>query len=212
MKTLLVLMLAAASGFALEKSADDYFRGASAKYIGGQLQDAAVEAGEGLREYPNDARLRNMNGLLNQMKNQQRQDQNQSGGSPNKPDDKDKKNQNGKNDSDKDQQNKDQNPKDQNGKQNPQNKGEPPKDSAGQGKDQKPPQPSPQAQQNGNGADSAGKAHDTTGQGGQMARLPGQMSKEDAERLLKSFIDEEKQAQQSRLGKPHKSASGGQDW
>jgi len=224
---LLILTLAVASGFALGKSAADYFHDAAYKYVAGRHQEASVEADEGLRAYPGDPQLQMLSDLLKQMKDQQRQDQNQGGGSQNKQD-QNKQNQNqqnGKNGQNKDQQNKDQNQNGQNGskdqkdqknsknpnKQNPQNKQPSPQDTTGQGKDQKSQQNPPQQNPENSGADSLGKNGDTAG-AGQAKPLPGQMSKEDAERLLNSFIDEENQAQQNRLGTPHKPVQGGQNW
>ena len=199
MKPFLILLLLAASCFAQGKTAADYFHGAAYKYIAGRHQEASVEAGEGLQAYPGDPQLQMLNDLLKQMKDQQRQDQNQGGGGQQNKDS--KQNQNGKNDQ-KNDQNKDQH-----------NKEQPPKNSSGQGRDKKPQQPPPQPKpENGAAADSAGKKGDSTAHGGQPPRLPGQMSKEEAERLLNSFVDEEKQAQQQRQGTPRKRAETEQDW
>ncbi len=205
-RTLLCLLLLASSSLA--KSAEDYLHGAFYKYIDNRMQEAGVEVEEGLQNYPDDPKLQNLNDLLKQMKNQQRQDQNQSGGGnndknkdskQNPKDQKDQKDQNGQNKDSKNQ-GKDSQKKDQ------QDKNQSPKDSAGQDKN-KQPQPKPE--------DKNGQPpKDFSGKGGQAKRMPGQMSKEEAERLLNSFVDEEKKTQQQRQDAPRKrgTGSGQEDW
>lgn len=53
------------------KSSEDYFRLAASQYVAGKLQEASVEAEEGLRAYPDDARLQMLAEHLRKMKDEQ---------------------------------------------------------------------------------------------------------------------------------------------
>ena len=64
-----------AAGILAAKSADDYVHGGGAKYIQGRLQEAGVEVEEGLRQYPDDARLKALADQLQKMKDQKKKDQ-----------------------------------------------------------------------------------------------------------------------------------------
>ena len=202
--TLCLLFVALTFGFTFGKTAEDYLHGAAYKYIAGRMQEAGVEAEEGLRAYPDDPKLRNLDDLLKQMKDQQRQDQNQSGGS----DSKDKQNKDKKDSKDqKDQkgQGKDSQNQDKDSQKNDSDKGQNQKDSSGQDKNKEQPQPKP-------GEKNSQSPKDTMGQGGQPKRMPGQMSKEEAERLLNSFVDEEKKTQENRQPPRKRSESNQEDW
>ncbi len=193
MKTLPPLLLLFAIGLAsAKKSAEDYFHGAAYKYIAGRHQEAVVEVEEGLRTFPGDAHLQALDGLLKQMKDQQRQDQNQGGGqNDDKKDQKNDKNQHKKNEGQK----KDANDQ----KQNPDKA---PQDSSKKDEQNKPEKGS------GEKRDSADR---DSSEGKNAPRKPGQMSKEEAERLLNSFADEEKKEQRDRQ-RTGKRAEVEQDW
>ena len=208
MKHLLLPLLLASSLFA--KSADDYLHSAAYKYIAGRMQEASVEVDEGLQNHPDDPKLQNLKDLLKQMKDQQRQDQNQGGGGDSK-DKKDSK-QNGKDQNGKDQ-------KDPNGKgdsKDGQKKDDKKEQQAKQDKqdqDQKSKEDSDKKQQQQQAQQANQPPRDSTGQGQPARRMPGQMSKDEAERLLNSFVDEEKKAQESKQGTPRRpSQSGQEDW
>jgi hypothetical protein len=184
------------------KYAEDYLHGGSAMYIQGRLQEAGVEVDEGLRSYPDDSRLKLLASLLKNMKDQQKKDQggqSSQGGDQNK-DKQDKKdsggqgNQDGKQDP-KDKDKEKEKEKEQEGKDKDKDKG---------GQDKQDQQPQPQD----------GKQGDSTGQEGQAQAQPkpGQMSKEDAERLLNSYQDDEKREQKNLQRRNHRSTDVEEDW
>jgi hypothetical protein len=175
--------LALAPAFA--KSADDYFHGAAHQYVAGKIQEASVEAEEGLRLHPGDAKLRALAEQLRKMKDQQRGNP-QGGG-------KDQKKDPGKKPGDQDQ--KDQKDPD---KQNPDDKnGDKPGD-----KEQDKPPPKPGENQ---------KDPDDKN-GGKGPPPPGRMSEEEAKRLLNSFADDEKKEQAERRKAVRQRAGTEQDW
>jgi outer membrane biosynthesis protein TonB len=205
----LAFLFAAGSVFALGRSAEDYFHGAAYKYLAGRHQEAAVEVEEGLREHPGDPKLQMLSDVLKQMKDQQRQDQNQSGGGDSKQNPKDKKDQKDQKDG-KDPNKDSQNQGKDDQKKDSQDKKQDSKDKQNQDKDSnkdknQQPQPKPEDKQ-------GQQPKDSSGQGGQARRMPGQMSKDEAERLLNSFIDEEKKAHQDKQGKPAEGGQPEQDW
>jgi hypothetical protein len=171
------------------KSADDYYHGAAYQYIAGKHQEAALEVQEGLRQHPQDENLRNLAGLLEQMKDQQRQDQNQSGG--------------GQPQSEPDSQ-----PEKEKGDDpEKQTQEDPGKPDASRQEEKQPPE---------GDAGKTGPEQDSTDPGdssspAEQRPKPGQMSKEEAERLLNSFADEEKKEQRDRRRTP-KRAGVEQDW
>lgn len=187
----LVAALFAIAGAAFGKSADDYFRGAASRYVAGKVQEASVEAEEGLRLHPEDAKLRALAEHLRKKKDQQRgnsgKDDSKGGkdkqkqdpqNGQNKPGDPDKKNRDGKNGDrkgDKD----DQERKDQ-------DKEQPPK-----------PGQDPRDKQDGKDAE---------------GRKAGKMSEEEAKRLLNSFADDEKKEQAERRRVLRQRAGTEQDW
>jgi hypothetical protein len=183
MRLLAALLSAALPVFA--KSAEDYFHGAAYRYVEGKIQEAAAEADEGLRAYPDDAKLRSLAGQLHKMQDKQKGD---SGNDKNKDSkdgkDPDKK----KNDPDK--------PKD--GK----NGSDPNK--SGQGKPNDPNNPKEPPPGSGQNPDRP--------QDGQDRPQQGKMTEKEAERLLNSFADDEKkeQAERRRVVRPR--AGTEQDW
>ena len=191
---ILAIGILVAAGSAAAKSAEDYLHHAASKYIQGRLQEAGVEVEEGLRQYPNDPRLKALAGQLKQMKDQQKQDQggsNSQGGDGSKEKDKQEKAQNqdgeGKQQDQKEKEEQEKEKQKQEAEQKEKDKGK-----EGQGKEQ--PQP-----EKGKEGDSTGGAN------GAEPVKPGQMSKEEAERLLNSYQDDEKREQkniQKRFKKP----------
>jgi len=170
---------------ALAKTADDYYHGAAYKYFAGRHQEAGVEVAEGLRAHPRDERLQNLAGLLEQMKDQQRQDQNQGGGGEpqNDPD----------------------SPPDpgENRPQDPQAGQDPPPEGGPDEEEKKKKQPGEESASAQDGPDSTGKGE--SAEQSEPPPRPGQMSREDAERLLNSFADDEKKEQRDLRRTPKRS-------
>jgi hypothetical protein len=194
---LAVLLLATTAS---AKSANAYFHGAASQYVAGKIQEAALEVGEGLRRYPDDARLRALGEQLGKMKDQQR-------GNSGKDDKKGDKKENGK-DKNPDDRNKpdgSKNPSDQDRKnkqgKNGDQKGE--KDKRDEKKDADKPQPKPGEDPQ----DKGGKKDD-----GKNAAGPGKMSEDEAKRLLNSFADDEKKEQAERRRVLRQRAGTEQDW
>src|SRR5690606_22251346 len=69
---LLVAAFAAPAHAAADKGAENVYHPAAALYVEGKLQNASVEAEEGLRRYPDDPRLRMLVEQLRKMKDEQR--------------------------------------------------------------------------------------------------------------------------------------------
>jgi Ca-activated chloride channel family protein len=224
----LLSILALAAGLAAagqpKKGLEDYVHGGASLYIQGRLQEASVEVEEGLRKFPGDARLKALAAQLKAMKDQQKQDQGggegQGGqGSQDKKDQKDSsRNQNGqgkdqdkkdpqKQDQGKDTQNKDQDKdkdkqgggKDKEKEKEKEKDGDKDKGKDQGGQDGEPPKEKP------------GQEGDSTGKGAAPVP-PGQMSKEEAERLLNSYQDDEKREQKNMQRRYRKQAEVEEDW
>jgi Ca-activated chloride channel family protein len=207
--TLLALGLCA--GLAVAKGADDYLHGGASLYIQSRLQEASVEVEEGLRKFPNDTRLKALADQLKSMKDQQKQDQGGGEGQggegdkqkQNKPDSSQDQKGQGKQDQKQDQKQdkpkQDQQQKDQDkDKQGGDKDKDKDKDQNGQANN-----PPPQAQ--------PGKEGDSTGKGAAPVP-PGQMSKEEAERLLNSYQDDEKREQKNMQRRSRKPVEVEEDW
>jgi hypothetical protein len=179
----LMLVLAAAS-VASAKTADDYFHGAAHQYVAGKIQEASVEAEEGLRRHPGDQRLRMLAEQLRKMKDQQRGNSGQGQGK----DDKDKKDQGNPGDK-----------PDDGDKQDPDQKNQ-------DGKDGDKSEDKPQPPQGGQDP----KDKDT--RDGQGSPPPGRMSEKEAKRLLNSFADDEKKEQAERRKVIRQRGGTEQDW
>lgn len=197
-----LLFLSLAAGVHAAKSVEVYVHGTGAKYIQGRLQEAGVEVEEGLRQYPNDARLKALAAQLKKMKDQQKKDQggqDSQGGDQNKdkqdkPDSSGQGKQDGKKD-DKDKQDKqdEEKAKEEEGKDKEQDK-----DKGDRAEAQK---PKPEE----------GKDGDSSGQAAAPAK-PGEMSKEEAERLLNSYQDDEKREQKDMQKRYRKRVEVEEDW
>ena len=206
---LAVLAACLALGAARAKSLEDYLHGGAGLYIQGRLQEAAVEVEEGLRKYPNDPRLKALAGQLKSMKDQQKQDQGGGEGqggqgsqqkqnpqdSSQNPKGQGKEQEQQKQKQDQDQQQKDQG-KDQGADQEKEKEKE--KEKGGE-KEGPPPQAEP------------GEQGDSAGQGDAPVP-PGQMSKEEAERLLNSYQDDEKREQKNMQKRFRKPVEVEEDW
>lgn len=176
---ILLMMLAAGTWCATTRSADAYFRDAAYEYIAGRMPTATQTCEEGLRQYPNDARLKNLLERIRENKEEQKNkcDNPQDGGDPDdqkKNDNKDGEKDDKKNDK-KDGQ-KDEQKKDSEGQSSDSRSGN---SSSSAGKQE--PQ-SPEGQQ---GASSAGGASSATAAPQPMR--PGELSKDQAEQLLRDF-------------------------
>jgi Ca-activated chloride channel homolog len=213
---LILIVLGLAAGLAAAKGVEDYVHGGAALYVQGRLQEASVEVEEGLRKFPGDSRLKALAEQLKAMKDQQKQDQGggegQGGqGSQQKQDQKDPSQDQQGQGKDQDKQDKEQQKKDQDkdkqgeGKDKEKDKGEDQekdkeadKDQGGQQEGQPP-------------KDKPGQEGDTTGKGAAPVP-PGQMSKEEAERLLNSYQDDEKREQKNMQRRYRKQVEVEEDW
>ena len=203
-----MLFLSLAAGAYAAKPVDDYVHGTGAKYIQGRLQEAGVEVEEGLRRYPDDARLKALADQLKKMKDQQKKDQggqDSQGGDQNK-DKQDKPDSSG--------QGKQDGKKDEKDKQDEEKAKEKAKEEAKkeEGKDKE------QEKDKGDQENQAqkpkpeeGKDGDSSGQAPAPAK-PGEMSKEEAERLLNSYQDDEKREQKDMQKRYRKRVEVEEDW
>jgi single-stranded DNA-binding protein len=179
------------------KIADDYLHGGASMYIQGRIQEASVEVEEGLRSYPNDPKLKALAGQLRKMKDQKKQDQggSDSQGGDGSKENKDKKDpEQGKDgqgqEQKQDQEKEKQDQKEKEGKDKEKDKG------AGDAGEQPPKED--------------GKQGDSTGQAAPVP--PGEMSKEEAERLLNSYQDDEKREQKNLQKRYKKPVEVEEDW
>ncbi len=197
MLAFLMMFVGAATTSTYAKSAEDYYHGASYQYVAGKIQEASVEAEEGLRLHPRDAKLRMLAEHLRDMKDQQRGDQGQGEGQDKNgnPD----RNQDGKNDRD----DKDENPDDRNRDGDEGDEGDEGKDGDAQGErpdeDARNEPRNDETERDGDGRDD-------------NAPQPRAMSEEEAERLLNSFADDEKKEQAERRKVIRSRAGTEQDW
>ena len=188
----LCLSVFAAFRPAMAATAEDYLHGGAGKYISGRLQEASIEVEEGLRHFPQDAKLNTLASLLKQMKDQQKQDQ--QGGDSQKNDD-----QNKQKDKDKNQ-----------GKGSDQDKQKGDKDSDKNKDQEQPKDENDKKDKEEQDQNSKQPPRDSSGKAGSPVK-PGQMSKEDAERLLNSYQDDEKKDHQ-RQGRPSRKVEVEEDW
>jgi hypothetical protein len=190
---ILPLLLSLAAGTASAKGAADWFHGSSHKYVAGRHQEALVQAEEGLRLFPGDPALKTLVAHLRRLKDQQRQDQG-SQGSSGGDQGKDEKDKQDKQAGDRGGGEGEQEKKDQEGKQG---------EDEGQGKEDGRQDPGEESRDP-QGGDSAGQARAPV--------KPGEMSKEDAERLLNSIQDDEKKEHRQQQKRWRKRPEVEQDW
>ena len=200
MKTLLrvCVLLCLAAALAMGKTAEDYLHGGASKYIQGRIQEASVEVEEGLRLFPNDSKLKALGGQLRKMKDQKKQEQggkDSQGGDGSKEKDK-KPPEQGKDGQGKDQQKDQGQDKQQDQEKEKEGKDKEKEKGAGDAGEQPPKED--------------GKQGDTTGRAAPVP--PGQMSKEEAERLLNSYQDDEKREQKNLQKRYRKPVEVEEDW
>ena len=181
----LALVIGTGALWAAGRTAEDYLHGGGAKYIQGRIQEASVEVDEGLRQFPHDSRLRILAAQLKSLKDQKKQDQNGSGTQENQ----DPKSKENKKDS-----------TDQDAKQK---KDQAQKDKEKQDKEEKKEQQD-QAKEKQDQLDSSGQAPAPV--------KPGEMSKEEAERLLNSYQDDEKREHQQMQKRQRRPVETEKDW
>lgn len=191
MRTLILVALLAL-GMAAEtraQGAADYYHGGAAKYIQGRNQEALIEIEEGLRRYPEDPQLKALAGHLRKLKDQQKQDGQQGGSEGDQ--------------GEKEEQKKDQSQGDQS--QDEQEKK--------QGEEDKPEEKEEQDKQGQSGAEAGDEEKDAKDSAEAEAPVkPGEMSKEDAERLLNSVQDDEKKEHKNMQRRYRKKVEVEQDW
>lgn len=185
------------------KPVETYLHGSAAMYIQGRHQEAGVEIEEGLRKYPNDSRLKALADQLKKMKDQKKQDQGQSGqGGDQNQDKKEKQDSTGQGNQDGKQDEKDKDKKKDQGKEKEKPEEDKNKDKE-QGKGEHPPDPKPSPEDKKDG--------DAPGQAESPAK-PGEMSKEEAERLLNSYQDDEKREQKNQRRQKPRPVEIEKDW
>ena len=183
---LLVAAFAAPAHAAADKGAENAYHTAAALYVEGKLQDASVEAEEGLRRYPDDTRLRMLVEQLRKMKDEQR------GGGKGDGKKDDKKN-DGKRDGNGNKDGGKKDDKNDKGDGNDDGKNDKSRDDDRNGKD-------------GNTPPAGDRARDEA-----PARQPS-MSEAEAKRLLNSFADDEKKEQAERRKVLRARPGTEQDW
>ncbi|HLU69770.1 MAG TPA: hypothetical protein VKZ88_03265 [Fibrobacteria bacterium] len=182
-----MMLLGAATASA--RSAEDYYHAAAHQYVAGKIQEASVEAEEGLRLYPGDAKLRMLAAHLRDMKDQQRGDQGQGDGQDkNRNPDRDREDNKGESGQGKQDQDQDQNSgsRDEEGRNDDTDR-----------------RPDGDARDEADGNDNERQTN---------APQPRAMSEEEAERLLNSFADDEKKEQAERRKVIRSRAGTEQDW
>lgn len=184
--SLLAASLAAALPL-FAKSAEDYYHGAAYRYVEGKIPEAAIEADEGLRLHPDDAKLRALAEQIRKMQDKQRGNS----GNPDKPDDPKHGKDPGKGQNDPGKQN--------DGKKNPNDPNKPGQGNPDDAKNAKQPPPGSQDP-------------DRPQQDGKDRPQPGKMSEQEAERLLNSFADDEKKEQAERRRVLRARSGTEQDW
>lgn len=180
------------------QSADDFFNGGAHSYISNNIPQALATVESGLKQYPDDVKLKKLYELLKQQQqsqqqsqnNQSQQNQNQQS-QPNQP-------QQQKSNSQQNQQPSQQNSQPQN--QNPQN---PSDQKNAEPQKQQPPQ-KPEEKQNG------GKPENQNAQN--QPATAGQMTPEDAKRLLDAQKGDEQFLQLNPQGKPQTQPPPVKDW
>jgi len=201
-KAMLLLLALAAGGsvWAAGRSAEDFLHDGAGKYIQGRLQEATVEVEEGLSHFPKDSRLKSLADQLKKMQDQKKKDQGgsgcQGGENPNqKQDKKDSSSQGSQSKKDQDQKDKDKQKE---------------KDKEQQAKDEKKDKDEGKQGQQDKDKEDKDKG-DSSGQAAAPAK-PGQMSKDEAERLLNSYQDDEKREHEQMHRRQRKPVEVEKDW
>ncbi len=177
-----VSLLWLASPPARAQSADDYFNGGAQAYISNNIPQALTSVETGLKQYPDDVKLKKLYELLKQQSQQQSQQQSKSS-----------QNQQSQNQPPSSQNSQSQKPNEPNPS-NPNNHGQ---------QNQPPPQRSDEPQ-------GGGKPENQDGQGQPLAA--GQMTPEEARRLLDAQKGDEQFLQLKPVGKPQNPQQPIKDW
>ena len=218
MKTAPILLLLALSAPAVfAQSADDYFHGGAQFYISNNVAQAKQFATNGLKLYPNDVKLKKLYDLLNQQQQQQSQQNQQQQQQQQQDKDQQNQQQQKQNQQQKQQsQSKDQqNQPDQNQqKQDEQKQAEQKQAEQKQAEQKKQEEQQKKAQQEQQKAadkkDQPDK--DQKDQNGQEKAVPGQMTPEEAKRLLDAQKDSEQLLQLKPKTKPNDPNRPLKDW
>jgi len=184
------IVMAAGATPAPAKSADDYFHGAAHLYVAGKIQEASVEAEEGLRQNPGDEKLRALADQLRKMKDQQRGNQGQNG----------RNNKNDKND------------KDGQDKNNPDGDEGQDQDKNRKGENGDKQSDRPDDKKNDPRKPDEGDRDQQGGRDGKQGAQPPKMTEAEARRLLNSFADDEKKEQAERRKVIRARGGTEQDW
>lgn len=191
MRTLILvaLLVCGMAAGARAQGAADYFHGGAAKYIQGRNQEALIEIEEGLRRFPDDPQLKALGGHLRKLKDQQKQDGQQGGSEGDK--------------GEKEEQKQDQ------------SQGDKPQDEQEKkpGEEDKPDEKEAEDKQGESGAEAGDEEKGPKDSTEAEAPVkPGEMSKEDAERLLNSVQDDEKKEHKNMQRRYRKKVEVEQDW
>ncbi len=211
---LIILTVTIGTIWSAEKSAMDYLHSASAKYVQSRIQEASIEVEEGLAKYPQDPKLKVLVDQLKKLKDQKKKDQGGSGsGEPNPDQDKDQKkdqkDSSGQNsDSKKGQDQKDNEKDKEKDKAKSKEEDQKKKDEEKKEQEKKDQAAAADSAQNQKNAEKNG---DSSGQAAAPVK-PGQMSKEEAERLLNSYQDDEKREHQQMQKRNSKPVEVEKDW
>jgi len=191
-----------ATGSASAQTADDYFNDGAQLYIAGQTPSALARVEGGLKAYPDDPKLKKLEALLKQ----QQQSQSKSSQSQKDQDSKDRQSQNApqKQDSSggQDQSRTAGSPKE--------NSSPPPDSSGSQGHDQRSPSSAEQKPPVQQPAESAGPPAQRNAEA--QAGSQGQMTPEEANRLLDAQKGDEQVLEMKPKGRPPESPPPAKDW
>lgn len=190
MRTLILvaLLVCGMSAGARAQGAADYLHGGAAKYIQGRNQEALIEIEEGLRRFPEDPQLKALAGHLRKLKDQQKQDGQQGGSEGDKGEKEEQKQDQSQGDKPQDEQEK-------------------------KGEDEKQQEKEEQDKQGQAGAEAGDEDKGAKDSAAAEAPVkPGEMSKEDAERLLNSVQDDEKKEHKNMQRRYRKKVEVEQDW
>jgi Ca-activated chloride channel family protein len=179
------------------QSADDFFNGGAHSYISNNIPQALATVESGLERYPDDVKLKKLYELLKQQQQSQQQSQNNQS----------QQNQNQQSRPNQPQQQKSNNQQNQQPSQpnsQPQNQNQPNPSGQNNDEQQKQPQPTP------GGKPGDEKPENQNGQG--QPATAGQMTPEDAGRLLDAQKGDEQFLQLNPRGKPQNQPPPGKDW
>jgi Ca-activated chloride channel family protein len=201
---LLTLVFVAPKVCAQFAPADNFFNSGAQFYISNNIPAALEQVESGLKIYPDDEKLKKLEELLKQ-KQQQQQQQNQQQKSQSQPQDQKQQNQS---QSQKDQQSQQQKSNDQKKSADQQKSDEQKKSEADQKKDQ--PEKKEDQQKTSAGKKDDGKPEDQNGEGQPVK--PGQMTPEEAKRLLDSQKGDEQTLKWKPKDKPEDQKKPVKDW